>query len=261
MQNTNNTPSVPQLPGYQSSGQNVTDYSNTMYGQNPGLSTSPQYQQLGQNIVNNPANQVGAQMGQQAATNNFNTGAGVTGAGTSLYPYATPILNAGFDPQNALYTQQFNQNRDLTNVNNAQAGLSTSPYGAGVVNQSDMNFNTNWENQQLGRMVTGAQGAEGLVGAGTSATVAGQGLQTPAGSQYSTAANSPYTTGMSTLDAVTNQGINAQQIPQQTIQDLLTYLGVGNQNQQLQLQGENQQFNQSASTLGGIASLGALAFL
>lgn len=69
------------------------------------------------------------------------------------------ILNTAFDPQNQLYDQQFQKQRDQTNVNEAQRGITMSPYGAGVSNQADTNFNIGWQNNQLNRELQGIQGA------------------------------------------------------------------------------------------------------
>jgi hypothetical protein len=263
MNGGSSVPQIPTLPGYQSSGSNVLDASATMYGQNPGLSTSPQYQALGGAIVNNPANQTGANMGMGAATNNFNTGGQTTGAGTSLYPYAQNIMQTAFDPQQQLYNQTLQQSQDQWRTSEAARGIEMSPYGAGLENKATSDFNINWQNNQLNREATGASAAGGLVGAGAGAATAGQGMQTPAGQQYAQASNAPMVTGMQALDQVTQQGNTAQQIPQQYIQDLMSYLGIGNQNYQIQGQEQQQAFNQNNQTmqnLGSAAGFG-LSFL
>lgn len=80
----------------------------------------------------------------------------------TLSPYVSKALQAGFDPQNALFNQLFGQQQQQTLGANAQSGVGQSPYGAGLVAQGDQNFDINWQNQQLARQAMGAQTAEGL---------------------------------------------------------------------------------------------------
>src|SRR5262249_6939789 len=100
----------------------------------------------------------------------------------TLVPYANQALTTGFDPQQNLYNLMHQQNTDFTNVDLANRGLSTSPWGAGVAATSDQLFNTNWLQTQLGREQTGANTASNLLGTGAnlgsvSAALGGQGAQ------------------------------------------------------------------------------------
>lgn len=73
--------------------------------------------------------------------------------GTTGLQAANSILNTGFDPQNALYNQQYQQQQDQQNAVAAQSGLAGSPYAAGIANTADQNFNINWQNAQLARQI------------------------------------------------------------------------------------------------------------
>jgi len=90
-----------------------------------------------------------------------------------LQPFITQALTQGFDPQGQLYAQQFQQNTDQANAANAMAGLGTSPYGAGLTQQANQNFNLEWQNNLLNRMTQGAGAASTLAGAGNQALQGG----------------------------------------------------------------------------------------
>jgi hypothetical protein len=225
-----------------------------------GASVLPQAGQTTQNLVNNPfapqaiqGAQTAAGMGTAGATTNFNTG-------MSLVPYAQQILNTGMDPQNALYAQQLQQTRDQSNVNNAQAGVAETPYGAGVTNQAVTNFNIDWLNNELSRQ-TQAAGAAGSLDTQAS------GLYTPAGSQMVQSATIPYATysdigtgqdqALSQLLGIGGAGENLSNM---NITDLISLLSSGNQANQVanqtyanQLTGAQNTFNNA----GTLASAGA----
>jgi hypothetical protein len=97
-----------------------------------------------------------------------------TALGTPLQTAATDSLNAGktvlntaFDPQKALYNQLAQNNSDQTNVAEAQRGVTMSPYGAGVANQSRQNFDINWQNNQLQRQTEGINANNAAMGPAT----------------------------------------------------------------------------------------------
>ena len=144
----------------------------------------------------------------QNVNNLYNSGAS-TQAGSNLtqasntpLSYQGQALATGFDPQNQLYAQQYQQNQDQTNVANAQNGVANTPYGAGIAAQSNQNDDTNWQNQQLQRQATAA---------GTANTLG------------STAANEA-TVGTSVGQSVPQFSTSEQQ---QTISDFLSYLQGG----------------------------------
>lgn len=145
-------------------------------------------------------------------------GAGQTAiaAGNSLVPYATQTLQMGFDPQQQLYNQLFQQNTDQTRATEGAQGVSGTPYGAGVESNSNQNFNLNWQNAQLGRQQTAAGTAEGLLGQ------QGQSAQTGANLLSGIPANA-----LSALSQLNTAGGQAAAVPQMKIQDLLAYLSGG----------------------------------
>jgi|HubBroStandDraft_1064217.scaffolds.fasta_scaffold03155_5 hypothetical protein len=218
--------------------------------------TLPYAQQTFQALYNNPyapAAQAGAnQLGPLA----YGAGVNTIGAGQSYLPYAQSALATGFDPQNALYAQQYQANTDATNAGLAQRGLAMSPYGAGVANTSNQNFNNQWLNQLLGRESTAAGTANTLTGAANNATTSGLNTAT-------TGLNLPYATAQTiggnqnnALSSYGGFGQSASVLPQQQIADYLQYLGLGNSaaaaaNAQYatQLTAQNQNFNQM-QTLG-----------
>jgi hypothetical protein len=234
-----------------------------------GASVLPQAQATTSNLVNNPfapqaisGAQTGANYGTAAAGTNFNTG-------TSLVPYAQQILQTGMDPQNALFTQEQQQVRDQSNVNNAQAGVATTPYGAGATTQATTNFDIAWLNNELSRQTQAA-------GAASSLDTAASNLYTPAGQQEVQSATIPYATysdigtGQDTaLSELLGIGGSGANLSNMSITDLISLLQGGNAGNSVansvygnQLQQANLGFNQ----IGTLASAGAgiagdLAFL
>ncbi len=71
------------------------------------------------------------------------------------------LLQAGFDPQSALFNRGQQQSLDQSNAINAMSGLAGTPYGASVSANALGNYDINWQNQQLGReaQATGAAGS------------------------------------------------------------------------------------------------------
>lgn len=153
-------------------------------------------------------NTLGGQAGGtgQAA---YNQGASTN---SQLQPYVGQALQTGFDPQNALYAQQYQQNQDQVNAQNAMSGVATTPYGAALANQSGQNFNINWQNQELQRQQTAASTASQLAGAGNTALQGGtsslQAGQNLAGSLYGQGANAQQT-GQNLAGSLYGQGASA----------------------------------------------------
>ncbi len=192
--------------------------------------TLGQYGQIAQGGVNNPyAGQY--QAGANTASNiGWNTGLGQVGAGgatinsgLSMLPYAQSILQAGFDPMGNVYNQQFQQNSDQTRAGLESRGLNTN----------------------------------------VAAINAGTGIQTAGLNTLNNASALPYSTAnaitgnqLGLLNQYGQQGTAATNTANTSIQDLLAYLGYGNQaggvaNQGYanQITAQNNQFNQS-QTLG-----------
>jgi hypothetical protein len=212
----------------------------------------PQYQQITQQGVNNPYAQQYQQGANQTGQAGMASGAGLTGTAMGQLPNVQALMAMGFDPQNALYSQMQNQNQQQNAAILGQSGVAGTPYGAGVQQQANTNFNLGWENQQLGRASQAAQGAGSLLGSIGGATNTGLNqMQTGAGLPYNT---SQGITGnqLGLLGQYGSFGQQAAQLPQQQIQDYLSYLGQGtsqqganNQTGQLGLNQANMGFQQN----------------
>ena len=268
------TPAAPP-PVYQpqnSQGADTGAYSGTqnLSQYNTAGTALPYANQTFQSLYNNPyasTYQSGANAIAPAATaggaQQFNAGTNLTAAGQSYLPYAQQALSTAYDPRNALYAQQYQQNNDQVNAGLAARGLATTPYGAGVQNTADQQFNTNWLQTALQRQATGAQTASTLTGAAGTAGTTGAGLQTTGLNTSLQGASLPYSTANtigqgqnSAIQSYGGFGQAASTIPSQQIADYLQYLGVGNQSAGVansayanQLTAQNQNFNQM-QTLG-----------
>lgn len=116
---------------------------------------------------------------------------------------ANAVMQSAFDPQNAQYAKDFMQNREQTRASLASRGLNQSATGAGIENESNLAFNTNWRNQQLGRQQSGLQSYAGALGQGLG------GLTSAAGATYAPYSNA-ITSGLGALDTAANTGYGMQ---------------------------------------------------
>jgi hypothetical protein len=210
------------------------------------------------------ANTAGGQAGSMAAQSTIpgatNIGQGSMQGAQTLQGGANSIMNTAFDPQKQLYDQMFQQNQDMARANNMASGVGTTPYGAGVADQSGQNFNINWQNQQLGRQESGIKSAD-------TAYTDAQTLGNAGQSALVESAMLPYATQSAAAGANTQAlqgGIGATTgTSQPTIQDLLAYLGVGNQSNQIfnqgQIGGTNATTSQQQQGWGQLGDLGNLA--
>ena len=123
----------------------------------------------------NASNQAGQQYGQlanqagQAGNLSMQQAQQGFGQQQNLQGMGNQLWQAAADPQQALYKQQYQQTMDQANAVNSMYGLGSSGAGAGMAQQAGNNFNLGWENQQLGRMMQGAQGVGSLNQAGIQA--------------------------------------------------------------------------------------------
>lgn len=229
----------------------------------PNIGTA---QNITSGLVNNPyaggyqtgANTAGS-LGQLQALGQF-------GAGNALSGAAGNVLNTAFDPQNALYNRTLQQVQEQANAANAAAGVGTTPYGAGLTDQTLTNFNIDWQNAQLQRQLSGLSGAGS--GFGQGAYLSGQAVP-----QYLQASAIPYGAfntiaggQLGALGGLGQFGQSASALPQQQIQDYLAYLGQGtgansvaNQQGQLALNQANQAFGQNQA-FGNMIGQGLGAF-
>lgn len=232
--------------------------------------TLPQYGTITQGLVNNPyanlyqasANGI-APYATGAGGQQYGAGSNLINAGQSYLPYAQQTLQTGFDPQQALYKQMFQQNTDQTRAAEAARGIATTPYGAGLEDQSNLNFNNQWQNQQLARQGQAATTAGALTGAAGGALTTGAGGQTTGLNTMLQGASLPYATAntigtgqQTALNAYGQYGAGASTTAQKQIADFLQYLGLGDQSASVQnsqyatqLTGQNQAFTQQ-QTLG-----------
>ena len=172
----------------------------------------PQNQATNYQLPNQPQAASGALSGIAGLNTNPNAsynagaattaGSALTGSVPQLTGYAGQALTNAFDPQSALFNQTFAQNHQQGDVTNAQNGVAGTPYGAGLQQQNDQNFDIAWQKQQLQNQNTGANTAASLLGAGGGAATQGTAV------------------GQSV------PGFSNTQM-QQTIQDFLAYLGQG----------------------------------
>jgi|SRR5580693_1663285 hypothetical protein len=236
-------------------------------GYNTYAGSIPEVSNITGSLVNNPYSggyQTAAQTAGNALTggglSSYLSGAGLTNAGGQ-------VLNTAMDPQQALYNQQLQQTMAQQGAANAQAGVGTTPYGAGLQDNNIQNFNIAWQNAQLGRQLQGLSGAAG-------AYQSGAGLMQGGGQELLMGGQTPYSAfqnigggQIANLGTLGQFGQSASTLPQSTIQDYLSYLQAGNQaggvaNQQAQvgLQQQQQGFNQNqiygSQIGGGLASLG-----
>jgi hypothetical protein len=149
-------------PQAMQAGGTLANLGNLMAGQAGGIPA----------MMNNPAYAQAGQLGQQFSPQYANAVNQLSGA-------AGNILNTGFDPRQELYNRTAQQIRDQQNAINAQSGLASSPYGAGLSGQRMQDFNIDWQNQQLQRQALAGQAAGQLYGqAGTMGNQAMQSLMT-----------------------------------------------------------------------------------
>lgn len=270
--------------GYQPTGQPQADVnyqaltaSQFPYAQNLPGQVVPQAQQLTQGIVSNPYAQ------QQQTGINTTAGIGASQIAPQAYAgsanlqnlgnvggqsgYANQILQQGFDPQQALYAQQYQQMIDQQNAINSMYGIQNSPYGAGVTGQAAQNFNLDWLNNQMAREQQAITGYGNLVsGAGNAyagaANLGNVGLQTG-----TTAANLPYQTyagnlgtGVSALGNYSGLVGSSIQPGQSELSDLAAYLGLGQSATGLQQQAAQINNQANASAFGGLGSLFGTVF-
>ena len=210
-------------------------------GQNLGA-----YQSYLSSALNNPY-----AGGMQGAANMF----GGAGMGTSLGALgnagalggqvpgmigaSNAVLGSAFDPQGALYGRTLGQVTDQEGAYLANAGLGTTPYGAGLMGQTLGNFNIDWQNQQLGREVQGLGAYTGGIGAAGQTAAGAYGLGANAatgGAQFGGLPWSTFNTigGMplGLLSGASQYGVGAANIPQQQIGDWQQYVsGAGGINQ------------------------------
>ncbi len=207
-----------QLPGQLPGVGNAAQGSQSALGQLGQFNTFGQYlpqaEGVTQGLFNNPY-----AGGVQSSANMFSPmamggGMNTFQAGNNLYGGGNALMNNAFDPQMALYNRTAQQVQDQTRTAEAARGIATTPYGAGIEGQTMSNFNIDWQNNELQRMLSG------LSGAGQGYGQASQ-MQQQAPVQFMQGAQLPYSTfGMlggnqlSALQGGGQFGQSAAQLPQ-----------------------------------------------
>jgi hypothetical protein len=214
-------------------------------------------------------------MGPAGAVANAGIGLGgnLIGAAGGLMPAISAMLGQAFDPQGALYSRTAGQVQDQTLSNLANAGVATTPYGQGVLGNTMGNFNIDWQNNLLQRMLSGLGGAGGALGA--MGNVGGMGEQLGAGGATNAvqAGLLPYSVeqgiggqNMGLLQTLLGAGNTAMQPLQSGISDLLSYLTGGTQANsaanaanlglgQLAANQQQQQYSNIGSAASGLGSM------
>jgi len=192
------------------------------------------YRQAAYGVVNNPyfaqamggAQQV-AGLGQQAGQQQFGAGGALMGMSDAAIPYATQILQTGFDPQNALRAREEQRLTDQTQAALNRTGVGSSPYGGGIMGQTLGNFGLDWQDRALGRMNTAAGGYNTLAGRIGQGYGQGAALQNLGMGTLTSSAQLPYQTSimgaqnsMGALDALNRAGAQTWALPQQAFNNL-----------------------------------------
>lgn len=246
------------------------------YAQSVPGTILPTSTQAYQNLAANPyagqaqtgANMAGAYGSGTLAPMQAAGAASLYGAGQGAIPYASQILQTGFDPQQALYNRTQQQVQDQINAQLASAGLSSSPYGAGVASQGLSNFNIDWQNAQLQRQAQASQGYGNLISGAGRGIVGGSDLGGQALSTMAASSQLPYSTYMGQQTDVLGAGNQyataantAFGLDQNTLNALAAYMRLGQGATQIgqagaaQTAGLNQQLGQSlGSGLSGLQS-------
>ena len=98
-------------------------------------------------------------MGVNALAGNYNQIGSLTPT-ANFSGASQQALNTGFDPQHALYNKMFQQQQDQNNAALSQSGVGTTPYGAGLMQQGNQNFDIAWQQAQLANQAQGVNTAE-----------------------------------------------------------------------------------------------------
>lgn len=210
-------------------------------GQQVQNTALPGFLQLFSGAQNNPfyggaqtgAGQV-AQLGGPLGQSQIGAGQQLQTLSGQLQSYAPGILQTGFDPQNALYNQQYQVNQQQQDAINAANGVAGSPYGAGLAGQSGQQFNLGWGNNQQGRELAALSGVQGLASTASGLSQAGAGLEGQGLNTIGTSSAAPsqtYTQNQDQiaqmLNALVSGDTSAFDLTQNSVTDQGAYLNTG----------------------------------
>src|SRR6516165_5603372 len=232
---------ITQLPQYNLGGAYMPGYETALsqYLQNPygggAIGAASQFGGAAQNIANQ----------------GFGNAATIGGS-------VGPIMQQAFDPQQALYARTAGQVSDAERAQLTASGLGQTPWGAGAYGQTMSDFNLNWNDRLLQRILSGMQGAEGAAQGALNLGGAGLGLGTAGGMAPFQAYGQVAGTPLGAYGEAAQYGQQAAAIPQTGIGDWLSYLSAstGGQNAMTnlynqQLRAQRQQFGENM--IGGAA--------
>ena len=128
-------------------------------------------------------------------------------------------------------------------------GLGSSPAGAGLTQQNVSNFNIDWQNAQLQRQATAAQGAGTAFSGGSDLGTAALGTEASAGALPYTTSIGQSGNAINALNALSGGAQNAFGLDQSTLNALSAYLKLGQSATATGITGANAEFNQQ-QTLG-----------
>lgn len=96
--------------------------------------------------------------------------------GPKMFAAGDAVLQQGMDPQNELYNRTAGQVQNQTRAGQAARGIMNDPYGASVEGGVMKDFNIDWQNAQLQRMVQAIQGGSTAYGSGGNAIAGGEAM-------------------------------------------------------------------------------------
>jgi len=227
--------------GFQGQAGQWSSLLNNYYGAVPGYAQTAFNTQF-----NNPYGQSMVGAADFAGQASGAAGMNMMGAGNQIYANA-------FDPQSAMYDRMLQQEREQTAGNQYMRGTAMTPYGTGLANQADTNFNIDWQNAQLQRQMAGGNAMTSLYGAGVNSMVQGGALPYQAQNTLGLGQNAA-------LQNYTGQFSPVFQQQGNLMNQYLAYMGLSGGAQQAQLgAAQNQRdFNaQQAQLLGQGLGYGA----
>lgn len=202
----------------------------------------PVAQQAWQQFIN----PYGTDSGAGTAIQGAQTAAMMGEAGApQLQAAGTGVLNTAFDPQQALYNRTLGQTLDQASVANAMAGIGGTPYGASNIANQARNFGIDWQNNLLNRQIAGGQAGTSLLNAAP--TLAATAGMAPFNAAQQIGQNTLQ--GTNALNALWNTQFG---MPQQVLNDIQSYLDLGQAASANALYGGNLGFNQTAQGIGGL---------
>lgn len=239
-------------PGMDRAANNITSQIGQNVGNNVPAQLMPQYGSTVYGLNNNPGTNQFLGGANQASQYGMQAAGQAAGGGDYLQQIARMIGGQAFDPQNALYGRTQQQVQEQIRASNEARGVNSTPYGAGVENKGMSDFNIDWQNNLLQRMIGGGGAAGNLMNSGVNLSGMAPGMAYTAGQFPYQAFNTVGQGQLGNLDRLAQAGITSQQIPNTAIQQWLSYIGAGNQanqvsnqNTQVAQQGQQNQFNQN----------------